>query len=1023
VTTMLLRHGLEPRFLKEAVEGGNLDVVRALLDSEADPMQPDENGVSAMDVALQRRVVDNHILDALREKVTVVDTDAWDTRGGPDFGKRFSDLASLRSRTRGDPEDMSGSRSWSKRLKNPQVLMRRVKRGTQRAKTKVPAFFQQVYEAHMFQAMTFSALIAALFLPDVWELLEGRDESLDIYMIALLAWFVLEFFVQVVAYHRHYVGSFFFFMDIVGTASIILDLSRYRKMLEGTDKSGSGSSDFGNTVVMRAARAARIGARAGRFGKLVKMLRFLPGYDSQLKRDESRKGMAKAMGRALVTQVSTRVSCLIIFMATLMRIFSGGTIPVTDWSLEVWASQLAHLVAESAPDDEIDVMIAKCLDFFAPMSHPPYRVLATDPATGDVRQIWRGALDESRHPREVTSGMVTILFDFAEHKRVEATTNVAALAWTIFLMMGFSMVISKSINTIALGPLQETLEKVRCISSAIYNRVENIHLQMRSWPVTADPTGNRRMPAESAEDQMRHETYVLERVIAKLGALSEITCKQAGPQDTQTLQYVTGTGGADMTESGTATKVGSAPTVDSFDACALSEGMVSKKSVTVWEEEIGFNSWDFSPLEFGVPLRRDVAIYVLSEVSRRVSQVSEDVITAFVDETASRYLVGPQYHNWAHAVDVTHTLFAIFNRFGGGMNLVFSWMEELALLVGAVAHDVGHPGVNNDFLVQTSHELAIVYNDTAPLEMMHCATLFEILRNPAMDVFAMLTPAQRKEVRSIAIEAILHTDNVQHTPLVRATQMFGEVNSEILETARQQAGLTIEAPDGQQANAWPTRELAEALWSNDVHPMLRNMILHFADISNPVKPFFICQEWANCVLEEFFSQGDKLQELGLPVPALLDRKKTNKPFSQVSFIEFFVAPCVFAVARVFAPLRCLQEEMCRNAEEWSVLWREGGQEHTEEEVQSMTNRIRKLNDRAGVNMARQSSLSWQSDLRVELKRRASQGSVHPPRPSSRFLSTWRPKESTSEKYGADQVSSSSSAVPGKSVAHRSTWRG
>ena len=36
--------------------------------------------------------------------------------------------------------------------------------------------------------------------------------------------------------------------------------------------------------------------------------------------------------------------------------------------------------------------------------------------------------------------------------------------------------------------------------------------------------------------------------------------------------------------------------------------------------------------------------------------------------------------------------------------------------------------------------------------------------------------------------------------------------------------------------------------------MLLEVMLHAADISNPIKPFHIYEKWADRVMEEFFSQ-------------------------------------------------------------------------------------------------------------------------------------------------------------------------
>merc|ERR1719253_2243546 len=67
------------------------------------------------------------------------------------------------------------------------------------------------------------------------------------------------------------------------------------------------------------------------------------------------------------------------------------------------------------------------------------------------------------------------------------------------------------------------------------------------------------------------------------------------------------------------------------------------------------------------------------------------------------------YHNWSHAVDICWLMHRIMNLCGAVHFL--RQHERFALIVSALCHDLGHPGVNNDFLVKTAHELAIRYND------------------------------------------------------------------------------------------------------------------------------------------------------------------------------------------------------------------------------------------------------------------------------------------------------------------------
>ncbi|GAA6088721.1 calcium/calmodulin-dependent 3',5'-cyclic nucleotide phosphodiesterase 1A isoform X3 [Tachysurus ichikawai] len=73
-------------------------------------------------------------------------------------------------------------------------------------------------------------------------------------------------------------------------------------------------------------------------------------------------------------------------------------------------------------------------------------------------------------------------------------------------------------------------------------------------------------------------------------------------------------------------------------------------------------------------------------------------------------------------------------------------------------------------------------------------------------------------------------------------------------------------------------------------PKALSLVLHTADISHPAKNWDLHHRWTSSLLEEFFRQGDKEAELGLPFSPLCDRKSTMVAQSQIGFIDFIVIP-------------------------------------------------------------------------------------------------------------------------------------
>ena len=138
------------------------------------------------------------------------------------------------------------------------------------------------------------------------------------------------------------------------------------------------------------------------------------------------------------------------------------------------------------------------------------------------------------------------------------------------------------------------------------------------------------------------------------------------------------------------------------------------------------------------------------------------------------------YHNHLHASDVTQSTHVLLQS--SSLQDIFSPLEILSALLACCVHDVDHPGVSNQFLVNTSKhsrmkhiipiitttypcpgsELAVMYNDESVLENHHCAVIFKLLQTPECDILATLTQKQRTSVRKMVIDMVLATDMSKH---------------------------------------------------------------------------------------------------------------------------------------------------------------------------------------------------------------------------------------------------------------------
>ncbi|CAE8621137.1 unnamed protein product [Polarella glacialis] len=815
------------------------------------------------------------------------------------------------------------------------------------SRRKAAPYCRRLIKNKYFQCAMFLALLAALFLPDFWVLADRPGNlGLDIVLSLVLLMFVFELVVQSIGLWRTYVNSFFFWMDLLGAVSLVLDLSYIADASPPADEDAVSN----NVIIMRAARVAKLGARAGRFTKLVKLLRFLPGMN---KNHSDEGDTAKVISVRLITALSTRTSCLIIVLVMIMPLFSMWTYPEEDWSTRTFMDILEKTYNRNP--SRFAWQLNELTHFYDDKPYHPWRVSAKrgqDLLQNITEQLpWVAA---SGRPERAKNNVVFFSkhlvceFNFTSPNQTDSLMNVLLLVVVIIMMLSFSLVLSNSVSAIVLRPLEQLLTQVRQMASTIFQSVTDMALVMKEesmkedagWEDESDSEG------EGGGKAFGNETELLEKVVQKLAVLSEITMNKS-VVDPETMQglgegdraVINGfQGGADE-----ARWSRELPEMDKMDSDGLHdaaqfETIINAQRLMVENAGLSLeliDSWNLNPLELDRARNHAAAMYFLGPHNHGI-EFDAVVMGNFLQEAEHGYIKSCPYHNWFHAVDVTHAVYRLLNLLVAETYL--SKEERFAVLVSAISHDIGHPGLNNTFLIETNHELALRYNDKSPLENLHCAKLFGVLGQPKCNVFGSLSKQQYAEVRKVCIDAILHTDNAQHFTMIKEVQMLYEVNSEILDISHQ---MCEEDPD-----SWPTTEAMECFRVPETRQLLVNLFLHTADISNSMKPFRICRIWAWQVLEEFFVQGDAELRLGVPVQALNDREKVNRPFSQVGFIEFLVSPMIFAVIRVFPQMDALAVQMLQNARTWQKHWETDNKQYpSEEDKKALNARIMKLEQR------------------------------------------------------------------------------
>ena len=308
-------------------------------------------------------------------------------------------------------------------------------------------------------------------------------------------------------------------------------------------------------------------------------------------------------------------------------------------------------------------------------------------------------------------------------------------------------------------------------------------------------------------------------------------------------------------------------------------------------------------------------------------RLSQDQLRRFILACRTAYNSFVLYHNFRHAVDVMQSVFCFLLHSGALASYgsvespvektplvsILTPFDALTLLISAIGHDVGHPGVNNVFLIKLNTPLAQLYNDSSVLEAFHCAAFSQILRRHWPSVF------KEKHMRKLLINSILATDmGIHQNYMSRLESLQQKFHS-----------------NNRTLNGWDSQEI------ESYRVLVCGLLIKCADISNVARPWDVAEEWTRILQLEFANQGEIEKNVGLETALFGGPPELGNVYKlavgQIGFMSFCALPLFTGVSDIIPHLSFTVEQIQANHKTWhDVANREREKEENQKKDEDMT---------------------------------------------------------------------------------------
>ncbi len=313
-----------------------------------------------------------------------------------------------------------------------------------------------------------------------------------------------------------------------------------------------------------------------------------------------------------------------------------------------------------------------------------------------------------------------------------------------------------------------------------------------------------------------------------------------------------------------------------------------------------FDVFELEERTSGGPLR--CVFRLLLERCGLVHLVDAVRLDSFLGELERLYAAGGNpYHTNLHAADVVATAGTMMKVDSGSLTAFRDW-ELLSLVIACAGHDVGHQGVTNAYHARLKTDWYRLYASgenkresvNSINELAHAEITLSLLRQDRHDFLRTMEADKREKVLEYVEKMILRTDITWHE----------DVCERFVRACRKSADD----------------------WAEEDRVQILSGLLHFADVSNPGRPWKLCKRWAELLHDETLQEREKVATHGIALSgtdgsdAEQRHASTSLECSQIEFIKSTILPFCDQVSLVsprFA--ETIRPHLDESVEAWTRL--------------------------------------------------------------------------------------------------------